>query len=168
MSKNNEKWDRSGFNELIREDKQKAYDFKKGNHIRNTKDPRYSERVHNIGYNDTQKKYFTNSTNIQSTVKLNNNESFQEVNKFEQNIKTYNTNYFNFKPKRRKNNPTETSLEKKVTDKTSEEVQTNLPSNDNNTSVRNNMNLVNNSNNLKRNNFYKGNNRSKIQVKFRL
>jgi hypothetical protein len=162
MSKNNEKWDRSGFKELIREDKQKAYDFKKGNQTRNIKDPRYGERVHNFGYNETQNKHFINSFNNQSAVKVNNNESFQEVNKFEQNPKTYNTNYFNFKPKRRKIIPTETSLEKKVTDKTSEEVQINLPNNDNNTGVRNNLNLVNNSNNLKRNNFYKGNNRSKV------
>ena len=161
MSKNNEKWDRSGFNELIREDKLKAYDFKKSNQTRNTKEPRYGERVHNSGYIESQKKIFSNSNFNQSAVKVS-NESLNEVNKFEQNNKTYNSNYFNFKPKRRKINPSETSLEMKVTDKISEEDQINLPNNDNNTGVRNNLNLVNNSNNLKRNNFYKGNNRSKV------
>lgn len=159
MSKNNEKWDRSGFNELIREDKQKAFDFKKTGPAKNNKDMRINDRLQNFNYNETHKKHFPNSIHNQASVKLNHNESLQELNKVEHTNKSYN-NYFNFKPKRRKNNPTDSSLERIVPDKNIEEGHVNCSNNDNNQTIRNNLNINSNFNNLKRNNYYKGNNRS--------
>jgi hypothetical protein len=111
MSKNTEKWDRSGFNELIREDKQKINDFKKTEIYKTNKELRLNENTSTIKYNEPINNNFQNSKQQTPITKTS---DFKDENK--SNKQFYN-NYNNFKQKRRKNNVIETSKERKVTEK---------------------------------------------------
>ena len=149
MSKNTEKWDRSGFNELIREDKQKINDFKKTEIYKTNKELRLNENTSTIKYNEPINNNFQNSKQQTPITKTS---DFKDENK--SNKQFYN-NYNNFKQKRRKNNVIETSKERKVTEKANEESQIPIKSIDH---QRTTQNLNSNINNFKKNYFNNKNN----------
>ena len=167
MSKNNEKWDRSGFNELIREDEQKIQDSKKGNSFKNNKDHKNNEKNQKSEFVDPNKKTLIQISNQNSNIPKNNNKNeFSEVTNNNNNT-NYNNHYNNFK-QRRKINFIENSQEKIKTEKSNEDTSNSNKPNINHNNFNNNANLSNNNNNYRKNYYQsRNNNTSNYLINFK-